>query len=351
MVVPFKPCVQWPRGTSHPIKCRVKAEPPFKFVGGTENGIREHRQALEDALKVIACARGQAFGQPSFALVRGGMVKLKSYENNASEMDLMKETYAVSSSMVQDRGALRLVPRSPQRSDSAQVPIASALGSKRIICGESKRGKQLHPSLQKKRGYSYDEAWLTFVVESAVWKKLDPAQDRGRSSVGVDEESNELEVHRSKHKGFTDQRTPPLLHVFVKRSIMNLLRCLIGAGFHCFSRTFFAFWRSFCGSHFLSITLLSCSFQSASSILVSLELLSLVSRDLATLFFSNICPTPGAFSKVCCSFLLLLTPPWEHLLFTSCTAPVFRRGPFVERFARPAATVGGDEVGSDPDDA
>ena len=106
----------------------------------------------------------------------------------------------------------------------------------------------------------------------------------------------------------------------------------------------------FCGSLFLSITLLSCSFQSASSILVSLELLSLVSRDLATLFFSKICPTPGAFSKVCCSFLLLLTLPWEHLLFTSCTAPVFRSSPFVERFASPAATVGGDEVGSDPDD-
>ena len=76
-------------------------------------------------------------------------MKLKNYENNSSEMDLMKETYVVSSSMVQDRGALRLVPRSPQRSDSAKVPIASALGSKRIICGESKRGKQLHPCLQK----------------------------------------------------------------------------------------------------------------------------------------------------------------------------------------------------------
>ena len=122
------------------------------------------------------------------------------------------------------------------------------------------------------------------------------------------------------------------------------------AGFHCFSRTFFAGWGSFCGSQFLSITLFCCSLQSASSVLVSMELLSLVSRDLVTLFFSNICPTPGAFSKVCCSFPLLLTPPWEHLLFTSCTAPVFRRSPFVERFASPAATVGGDEVGSDPDD-
>ena len=62
MVVPFKPCVQWPRGTSDSIKCRVKAEPCFEFLGGTENDIREHRQALEDALKVIACTRGQPSG-------------------------------------------------------------------------------------------------------------------------------------------------------------------------------------------------------------------------------------------------------------------------------------------------
>ena len=90
-------------------------------------------------------------------------------------------------------------------------------------------------------------------------------------------------------------------------------------------------------------------FQSVSSILVSMELLSLMSRDLATLFlFQYLSDTWGFLGGVLLSVASDSTVGTPT--FHTCTASLFRRSLFVERFASPAPTVGGDEVGADPDD-